>query len=146
MVRTAAKGMSRCRGRRPPHVAAQEASTRPRSHSATSGARGGQPSTPAMPLNDSSQGAPPSAAARAASDLGPAGCKHRVARQVSQRLYRLYREVTFSNYISAYAPTHTTSSLTKLSQTLGYPVSTSLKLTIRPKLWCDTIQLNTEQP
>jgi len=82
MVRTAAKGMSRCR------------------------ARGGQPSTPAMPLNDSSQGAPPSAAARAASDLGRAGCKRPVARQVSQRLYRLYREVMFSD-LNQCVRTHT---------------------------------------
>jgi len=36
--------------------------------------------------------------------------------------------------------------LTKLSQTLGYPISTVLKLTIRPKLRCDTMQLNMEQP
>ena len=69
MVRTAAKGISRWHGALPLQCAAQEASTRALSQSATSGGRAGQFRTSAMPLKDSSQGCAPVSAAFAARAL-----------------------------------------------------------------------------
>lgn len=72
--RTAVKGMKRWQGAWPPQNGAHDASTRARSQSATRGGLDGQPSTCAMPLNDTSQGCSPAAAASAASALGSHAC------------------------------------------------------------------------
>lgn len=63
--------MAHSRGARPSHCCAQLASTRRRSQGATRGRRAGQPSTSAIPENDTSQGAPPIPAAAAASARWP---------------------------------------------------------------------------
>ena len=72
--RTAAKGMKRWQGPWPPQKGAHDASTRGRSQSATIGGLDGQPSTSAIPLNDTSQGFSPAAAASAANALGVHAC------------------------------------------------------------------------
>lgn len=66
-----AKGIAHSPGAAPPQCGAQLSSTRGRSQGATSGSRGGHPSTSAMPAKETSQGAPPRLAAAATSAWCP---------------------------------------------------------------------------